>query len=107
VVSFESERGSVTLEDGSTIRYRGMVVAPRIPLDWATIDGLSVALGRNAAKAALTLSRSAGWICKRQVLERNIYVLRHSPKAIGKPVHIEFVRINIPRPERHSSRGDA
>ncbi|MDP3404246.1 MAG: FAD/NAD(P)-binding oxidoreductase [Brevundimonas sp.] len=47
VASFEPGRDQVTLEDGSTIGYRALVVAPGIALDWAAIDGLADTLGRN------------------------------------------------------------
>jgi sulfide:quinone oxidoreductase len=47
VASFQPERDTVTLEDGSTIGYRALVVAPGIALDWAAIDGLPETLGKN------------------------------------------------------------
>ena len=47
VASFEPERDQVTLEDGCTIGYRALVVAPGIALDWSAIDGLPETLGRN------------------------------------------------------------
>lgn len=47
VASFQPECDSVTLEDGSTIGYRALVVAPGIALDWAAIDGLPETLGKN------------------------------------------------------------
>ena len=47
VASFAPERNTVTLEDGSTVEYRALVVAPGIALDWAAIDGLTETLGRN------------------------------------------------------------
>jgi len=47
VVSFEPERDQVTLEDGSTVGYRALVVAPGNTLDWASIDGLPETLGQN------------------------------------------------------------
>ncbi len=47
VASFAPERNTVTLEDGSTVGYRALVVAPGIALDWAAIDGLTETLGRN------------------------------------------------------------
>lgn len=47
VASFEPERNTVTLEDGSTVGYRALVVAPGIALDWAGVDGLVETLGRN------------------------------------------------------------
>ncbi|WP_214654866.1 FAD/NAD(P)-binding oxidoreductase [Sphingomonas albertensis] len=47
VASFEPERDTVTLEDGSTVGYRALVVAPGIALDWAGVDGLVETLGRN------------------------------------------------------------
>jgi sulfide:quinone oxidoreductase len=47
VASFQPQRNTVTLEDGSTVGYRALVVAPGIALDWAAIDGLTGTLGRN------------------------------------------------------------
>lgn len=47
VASFEPERDQVTLEDGSTVGYRALVVAPGNILDWAAIDGLPETLGKN------------------------------------------------------------
>jgi sulfide:quinone oxidoreductase len=47
VASFEPERDQVTLEDGSVIGYRALVIAPGITLDWAAIEGLPQTLGRN------------------------------------------------------------
>jgi sulfide:quinone oxidoreductase len=47
VASFEPEHDQVTLEDGSAIGYRALVVAPGIALDWAAIDGLVETLGKN------------------------------------------------------------
>lgn len=47
VASFQPEQDKVTLEDGSTIGYRALVVAPGNTLDWAAIDGLPETLGKN------------------------------------------------------------
>ena len=47
VAGFAPGRDTVTLEDGSTVGYRALVVAPGIALDWAAIDGLEDTLGRN------------------------------------------------------------
>jgi sulfide:quinone oxidoreductase len=47
VGSFEPERNQVTLEDGSAVGYRALVVAPGNTLDWAAIDGLPETLGKN------------------------------------------------------------
>ena len=47
VASFQPARNQVTLEDGSSISYRALVVAPGIALDWAAIDGLPETLGKN------------------------------------------------------------
>ena len=47
VASFQPERDQVTLEDGSTVDYRALVVAPGNTLDWAAIDGLPGTLGKN------------------------------------------------------------
>lgn len=45
--SFEPETNQVTLEDGSTVTYHALVVAPGIRLAWEQIDGLGSALGKN------------------------------------------------------------
>ena len=47
VTSFQPERDQVTLEDGSVVGYRALVVAPGNALDLAAIDGLPETLGRN------------------------------------------------------------
>ncbi len=47
VASFEPGRDQVTLEDGSTVGYRALVVAPGNTLDWAAIYGLPETLGKN------------------------------------------------------------
>src|SRR3546814_14768065 len=47
VATFEPDRNQVTLEDGTTLGYDYLVVAPGIALDWAGVDGLSETLGKN------------------------------------------------------------
>lgn len=47
VATFEPAQDQVTLEDGSNIGYRALIVAPGIALDWAAIDGLPETLGKN------------------------------------------------------------
>lgn len=47
VASFAPDQSSVTLQDGSRISYRALVVAPGIALDWAAVDGLPATLGKN------------------------------------------------------------
>ena len=47
VATFQPDHDQITLEDGSVIRYRTLVVAPGIALDWGAIDGLTQTLGRN------------------------------------------------------------
>lgn len=47
VASFAPDDNTVTLEDGSSVGYRALVVAPGITLDWAAIDGLPDTLGKN------------------------------------------------------------
>jgi len=41
------ETAEVVLADGSSLRYRVLIVAPGLKLDWEAIPGLSDALGRN------------------------------------------------------------
>ncbi len=47
VASFEPERNQVTLEDGSRLEYRQLVVAPGLKLDWDAVEGLRESLGKN------------------------------------------------------------
>lgn len=44
---FSPETNEVILEGGTTVRYRVLVAAPGIKLDWDAIPGLVQALGRN------------------------------------------------------------
>ena len=43
--SFQPEDNQVTLEDGSTLQYDVLIVAPGIRLAWEEIDGLEASLG--------------------------------------------------------------
>ena len=45
--TFEPENNQVTLEDGSTVTYEALVVAPGIRLAWDKIEGLKGTLGKN------------------------------------------------------------
>ncbi|TRD11798.1 NAD(P)/FAD-dependent oxidoreductase [Erythrobacter insulae] len=45
--SFQPESNQVTLEDGSTVKYEALVVAPGIRLAWEQIEGLEATLGKN------------------------------------------------------------
>ncbi|RIA47167.1 sulfide:quinone oxidoreductase [Hephaestia caeni] len=45
--TFQPGSNSVTLDDGTAITYRTLVVAPGLKLDWEAIPGLAETLGRN------------------------------------------------------------
>ncbi|MEM7360389.1 MAG: FAD/NAD(P)-binding oxidoreductase [Pseudomonadota bacterium] len=47
VTSFVPEQNSVTLDDGSSISYQQLVVAPGLKLDWDAVEGLTETLGKN------------------------------------------------------------
>lgn len=47
VAGFRPDRNEILLEDGSAVRYRALVVAPGLKLDWAAIPGLPETLGKN------------------------------------------------------------
>ena len=47
VATFRPDDNSVTLEDGRVLRYDYLVVAAGLKLDWAAIEGLEEALGKN------------------------------------------------------------
>ena len=44
---FVPERNQITLEDGSRVGYRQLVVAAGLKLDWEAVDGLQSSLGKN------------------------------------------------------------
>lgn len=46
-VSFSPERNRITLEDGSRVGYRQLVVAAGLKLDWDAVEGLRENLGKN------------------------------------------------------------
>lgn len=46
-VAIDPDRNTVELEDGDTLTYRVLVVAPGLRLAWEKIEGLPEALGRN------------------------------------------------------------
>ena len=54
VATFEPDRNQVTLEDGSVVGYRALVVAPGNLLDWDAIDGLAGTLGKNGVTSNYT-----------------------------------------------------
>ncbi len=45
--SFNPDGNAVTLEDGSTLTYRALIIAAGNFLDWAAIEGLPETLGKN------------------------------------------------------------
>ncbi len=45
--SFDPDNNAVTLDDGTILTYRLLVVAPGIKLDWSQIDGVEATLGQN------------------------------------------------------------
>lgn len=45
--SFAPESNEVVLEDGVSVKYRGLVVSPGIKLNWAGVPGLAETLGEN------------------------------------------------------------
>ncbi|PWS36948.1 TIGR01244 family phosphatase [Falsiroseomonas bella] len=47
VAAFEPEKNAVILDGCRVVKYRALVVAPGIKLDWAAIEGLPETLGRN------------------------------------------------------------
>lgn len=46
-VSFQPEKNSITLDNGESINYQYLIVAPGIQLNWNEIKGLKETLGKN------------------------------------------------------------
>lgn len=51
VTGFEPDKNQIQLEDGSTMTYDYLVVAPGIQLNWKDIKGLEEALGKNGVSS--------------------------------------------------------
>jgi len=47
VQSFEPQANSVTLNNGGSVTYQHLIVAPGLKLNWDGIEGLNAALGKN------------------------------------------------------------
>ena len=47
VATFQPNNRTVTLEDGTIVRYAKLVVAPGLKLDWDGVEGLVATLGKN------------------------------------------------------------
>ncbi|GHF17393.1 hypothetical protein GCM10017044_09710 [Kordiimonas sediminis] len=47
VAGFHPDSNSISLESGEHIRYRALVVAPGLKLDWDAVNGLRETLGKN------------------------------------------------------------
>jgi len=47
VATFEPDSNQVTLQNGNTVHYQQLIVCPGLKLNWAGIEGLSEALGKN------------------------------------------------------------
>lgn len=47
VVSFDPDNNEVSLETGENLKYKALVIAPGLKLDWDGVDGLDEALGQN------------------------------------------------------------
>lgn len=47
VVGFSPEDNCVELDDGQTVAYQHLIIAPGLKLDWDGVDGLSESLGKN------------------------------------------------------------
>lgn len=47
VETFQPEQNTVTLDNGETLIYEAMVVAPGLKLNWAGVEGLEETLGEN------------------------------------------------------------
>ena len=45
--AFEPERNQIILEDGERVRYKVLVVAPGLKLNWDGVEGLKETLGKN------------------------------------------------------------
>lgn len=47
VASFQAEQNQITLQDGATLNYEILIVAPGIQLNWDEVKGLKENLGKN------------------------------------------------------------
>ncbi|MGH8290383.1 MAG: NAD(P)/FAD-dependent oxidoreductase [Steroidobacteraceae bacterium] len=112
---FEPALRQVSLEDGSAVRYRMLVVAAGLQCNWKRVEGLSATLGKNGVSSNYAYEHAPyTWECLRQWRGGHavfIYLLRTpEPKPIELlddryQVQVESVRLrDRPRPTRCAFR---
>ena len=88
VKHFDPDRDQVTLEDGSTIGYDYLVVAPGIALDWAGVAGLPETLGKNGVTSNYSYETAPYTWQLVQQLRRGVALFTQPPmpiKCAGAP----------------------
>ncbi|MBL9107244.1 MAG: NAD(P)/FAD-dependent oxidoreductase [Myxococcales bacterium] len=94
VREFQPERNAVVTADGRTVGYDWLVVAPGIQIDWARIDGLPAALGKDGVCSNYSYETvDSTWQFLREVRAgRAIFTMPNTPvKCGGAPQKIMWL----------------
>ncbi|MBA1147888.1 NAD(P)/FAD-dependent oxidoreductase [Ectothiorhodospiraceae bacterium WFHF3C12] len=109
VATFEPDQDQVTLEDGCTIGYQVLVVAPGIHLDWDRVEGLREALGRNGVCSNYHPELAPyTWKCLRGFRGGNAVFTQPPPplKCAGAPQKIAYLAADHQRRQGRLSQSN-
>lgn len=107
VIAFAPEECSVSLDDGSTVSYRYLVVAAGLQLDWKKIEGLTETLGKNCVTSNYSFeSAPYTWECIRNYRgDRALFTQPAMPiKCAGAPQKILYMAADYFR--RHGVKSE-
>jgi len=94
VSSFESDQNAVKTEDGRTLRYEQLIVAPGIQLDWGKVEGLEGAIGKAGVTSNYSYDTvSYTWDCIKGFEGGNaLFTFPNTPiKCAGAPQKIMWL----------------
>ncbi len=94
VAGFEPTHNRVVLEDGERLRYRALVVAPGLQLNWHAIEGLPETLGHNQVTSNYSYDTAPyTWSCVRGLQEgRALFSQPPMPiKCAGAPQKVMYL----------------
>lgn len=100
VSGFDPERNQLTLDNGETLSYQALVVAPGIQLDWGRVEGLEETLGRNGVCSNYSPDTvTYTWQCLRNFRGGNAIFTQPPPplKCAGAPQKIAYLAADYAR----------
>lgn len=107
VTGFDPDNDRVTLDDGRTLGYEALVVAPGIELDWDRVKGLREVLGTRGVCSNYSPQTVAyTWECLRNFQGGNAIFIQPPPplKCAGAPQKIAYLTADHLRRQGLKSR---